>query len=131
MRNFKVIINGRLFSKAASKEDALWSMGARFGGNKYNKMYTNGQIIFFENKVVITTNPPELINGWAPNKTVRHILSHMDHGITFGDATQIRQAYTTADNHVDWNMIEREFPELYTLWLLAVISATKVIEAEL
>lgn len=59
---FLIYIDGKLDSQIAHKktlsdnrEDAIWHLGAKYGGVKYNEMYKNGQIVWSDTQVTITT----------------------------------------------------------------------------
>jgi hypothetical protein len=59
---FLIYIDGKLASQIAHKktladnrEDAIWHLGAKYGAGKYNEMYNNGQIVWSDTQVTITT----------------------------------------------------------------------------
>jgi hypothetical protein len=59
---FLIYIDGKLDSQIAHKktladnrEDAIWHLGAKYGAGKYNEMYNNGQIVWSDTQVTITT----------------------------------------------------------------------------
>jgi hypothetical protein len=55
MENGVVIkLNGvALKHKSLSIDDAIWNLGAKFGGQKYNKLRKEGKIQFTENEVLV------------------------------------------------------------------------------
>ena len=59
--NFKIIIDG-IEEKYPSKDktDAMWNLGAKFGGLKYNEMFDNGQIIYKNGYVYVNTKSPNI-----------------------------------------------------------------------
>ena len=59
---FFIYIDGKLNTQIAHKknladnrEDAIWHLGAKYGARKYNEMYKNGQIVWSDTQVTITT----------------------------------------------------------------------------
>ncbi len=58
---FEIWVDGKLttinnhHTLADNREDAIWHLGAKYGGVKYNEMYRNGQIVWSDNQVTITT----------------------------------------------------------------------------
>lgn len=51
--NFKIFVDGKLSKTVPTKEDAMWYLGAKFGGNTYNKMVNENLIIYYENGVSV------------------------------------------------------------------------------
>ena len=59
---FQIFINDELYKTMdrlstldENKEDAIWHLGAKFGGVIYNRMVKDGQIKWGDDQVVITT----------------------------------------------------------------------------
>lgn len=57
---FQILINGEVYKNMnrlptldMNKEDAIWHLGAKFGGVIYNKMVKDGLIKWGDNQVVI------------------------------------------------------------------------------
>ncbi len=58
---FLIYINGKLYLKMnyqntleRNRVDAIWHLGAKFGGVTYNEMVRKGQIVWSDDKVIIT-----------------------------------------------------------------------------
>ena len=52
---FYVYIDGELDHEANSKTEAIWNLGAKFGGNVYNKLYDEKRIVYHGNSVDVRT----------------------------------------------------------------------------
>jgi hypothetical protein len=52
---YEVIINDKLNHVAKDQVDAIWNLGAKFGGVEYNRMYSQNKIQFEENCVKVYT----------------------------------------------------------------------------
>ena len=53
--NFEIYINNNLYCTVVDKNEAIWTLGSKFGGIIYNQMYRDNKILFSSNKVEVFT----------------------------------------------------------------------------
>lgn len=64
---FAIYIDNKLYKELTCKEDAIWHLGAKYGGMDYNAMYAKGQIQWYENKCNIFINTDPSRQEWVYN----------------------------------------------------------------